>query len=885
MGQTLSSYGKNLRQGLGWQKSLAILPLPLLIAIIIMLAFINPALVFEPPFLLPILNVLFLSLIPFTVAYLAWKSYATSGTLTLFLVGCGMVALGSGSLVAGFIINIPGGTNLNVTIFNSGALIFATLLVAGALFALQKATPYKSPKHGGLYLGLCYLAVLIFMSLFSLAALAGLVPPFFVQGAGPTVLRQVVLGAATVLFAVATIIFLRVYLRSRYDFTYWFSLALALITIGLCAVFIQKSVGSPIGWTGRVAQYLGCAYLLIGIISAARLSDRKSIPLEKEITRSFNYIVANYKTLVEMASDAIISVDRQSCVLSWNQAAEKIFGYKEREILGVCLLELVFSRESSNLLATEMQKLSEVKDNLLPGKTIEITANRKGGELFPAEISFAARKVYGDWIVTFIIRDMTERKRAEEALLFTRFSLDNAIDTMSCVDRDARFVNVNESFCRATGYSREELLSMRVHDIDPDYSADVWPEFWEKLKQSGSLNFETTHRTRDGRSYPVEITANYFEYNGKEYHTGFARDITERKQAEEALRESESKYRSLVETAGAGVASVDLQGNLTFVNNTFIEMMGYTREDLAGKPLLNFIHPGDRKQVQDKFLLGLEKPEDRPDLEFRALQKNGNYIWLYSSPTPLIVEGNLIGFTAIATDITDRKNKESELLATHDQLRNLAARLQMTREDERKNIAVEIHDDLGQSLTALQIDLSWLIKRMPHDQKKLLEKAESMLRLVKVTDEKAREIATELRPPLLDDLGFVPAAQSYLSEFEEKTGITCDFFSEPEGIILDANVSIALFRVLQGTLINTAKHAKATRIKLSLAEQTDGLYMKISDNGRGITQKEIASRKSIGILGMRERIAYIGGSLQIEGRPGKGTTVKVKIPVQGDMFE
>ena len=366
---------------------------------------------------------------------------------------------------------------------------------------------------------------------------------------------------------------------------------------------------------------------------------------------------------------------------------------------------------------------------------------------------------------------------------------------------------------------------------------------------------------------------------------GTLTDITERKLAEEALQESESKYHGIVETAGAGVASVDLLGNLTFVNNTFIEMMGYTGEELASKPFLNFIHPADRKQIQDKFLTGLEKPEDRPDLEFRALHKNGNYLWLYSSPTPLIVEGKLIGFTAIATDITDRKNTESKLLATHDQLRNLTARLQISREDERKNIAVEIHDDLGQSMTALQIDLSWLIKRMPYDQKELLEKAESMLRLVKVTDEKVREIATELRPPLLDDLGFVTAAQSYLSEFEEKTGIKCDFFSEPGEIILDANVSIALYRVLQGALTNTAKHAKATRIKISLVEQTDGLYMKISDNGRGITEKEIASRKSIGIIGMRERIAFFGGSLQIEGRPGKGTMVMVKIPVQGDMFE
>ena len=363
-------------------------------------------------------------------------------------------------------------------------------------------------------------------------------------------------------------------------------------------------------------------------------------------------------------------------------------------------------------------------------------------------------------------------------------------------------------------------------------------------------------------------------------------DITEGKQAEEARKKSEERYRIISrlssEFAYSCVHTGDDGYKVDWITDAFFTLTGYTEAELHEKGCWMFIsHPDDHEMATEP--LQELKAGESDTREFRIVTRDGRILYIINHmecradpDTP----GGLRLFGAVQ-DITDRKNVEVELLATHDQLRNLAARLQMTREDERKNIAVEIHDDLGQSLTALQIDLSWLIKRMPHDQKKLLEKAESMLRLVKVTDEKAREIATELRPPLLDDLGFVPAAQSYLSEFEEKTGITCDFFSEPEGIILDANVSIALFRVLQGTLINTAKHAKATRIKLSLAEQTDGLYMKISDNGRGITQKELASRKSIGIMGMRERIAYIGGSLQIEGRPGKGTTVKVKIPVQG----
>jgi len=493
-----------------------------------------------------------------------------------------------------------------------------------------------------------------------------------------------------------------------------------------------------------------------------------------------------------------------------------------------------------------------------------------------------------------------KRKQMEQALSHSENFLKNIIEKSPIAvwisNSSGTLIQLNQACCDLLNITDDDVVGKyNIFEDNIVEEQGFMPLVRDVFEKGTTVNFTLEYDSAQLKRLPLqrttyvilEISISAIRNDHGEITNAVIQqvDITERKRAEESLQESESKYRSLVETAGAGVASVDLQGNLTYVNNTFIEMMGYTAEELAGKPFLNFIHPADSKQLQDKFLTGMEKPENRPDLEFRALHKNGNYLWLYSSPTPLIVEGNLTGFTAIATDITDRKYTESELLVTHDQLRNLAARLQISREDERKSIAAEIHDDLGQSLTALQIDLSWLIKRMPLDQKKLLEKAESMLKLVKVTDERVREIATELRPPTLDELGLVTAVQSYLREFKQKTGIKYEFSSEPGEITLDTNISIALFRVLQGALINTAKHAKATLVKISLVEQTGGLYMEISDNGRGITEKELVSRKSIGIIGMRERIAIFGGSLQIEGRPGKGTTVKVKIPVQGDMFE
>jgi signal transduction histidine kinase len=202
------------------------------------------------------------------------------------------------------------------------------------------------------------------------------------------------------------------------------------------------------------------------------------------------------------------------------------------------------------------------------------------------------------------------------------------------------------------------------------------------------------------------------------------------------------------------------------------------------------------------------------------------------------------------------------------------------REGERTAIALEIHDDLGQALTGLKMDLSWLAKKLPRDQRPLLDKTKAMTELTDATIKTVKRLSTELRPGLLDDLGLIAAIEWQADEFENRTGITCALSIDPADIVLDRDRSTALFRIFQETLTNVARHAHATRVRVSLKEKNGIVELKVGDNGKGITEKQISDPKSFGLMGIRERVHPWRGTVKIKGAPDKGTTVTVSIPVE-----
>ncbi len=235
-------------------------------------------------------------------------------------------------------------------------------------------------------------------------------------------------------------------------------------------------------------------------------------------------------------------------------------------------------------------------------------------------------------------------------------------------------------------------------------------------------------------------------------------------------------------------------------------------------------------------------------------------------------------------DITERVKIENELKRSRQQLRELALHLQMVREQERRMIAREIHDELGQDLTALQLDLHGMKKRMPADMPQLHAKADSMLRLIDVANRSVQRISTYLRPALLDDLGLTAAIEWQLEEFGGRTGIECELQIEADERGLEDELSTAIFRIFQETLTNIARHAQAKRAWVSLVRQGGCLVLEVRDNGRGITRAQMEHSRSFGVIGMRERLYPWGGEVDFRGEQGKGTTVRVsvKLPEDGE---
>jgi signal transduction histidine kinase len=289
-----------------------------------------------------------------------------------------------------------------------------------------------------------------------------------------------------------------------------------------------------------------------------------------------------------------------------------------------------------------------------------------------------------------------------------------------------------------------------------------------------------------------------------------------------------------------------------------------------------WLHLRIRQVLEDGIIAGpLQVARERPDGSIAYIESRAVRLMHQGAPAVLV----------IFLDIMAEKLAEQELKSFREQLRNLAAHLQSAREAERTHLAREIHDELGQYLTGLKIDvasLEELIKQPDAETERplLLSKVQAMSQLLDTTVQSVRKIASELRPAVLDSLGLLAAIEWQAEEFQRRTEIRCECFLTADEVKLDRDSATAVFRILQESLTNIMRHANATRVTITFEQETDHYRMEIKDDGAGIQADDLDNSNSLGVLGMKERAHLFGGSVSIHGEPGKGTTVVVKIPLQ-----
>jgi PAS domain S-box-containing protein len=476
---------------------------------------------------------------------------------------------------------------------------------------------------------------------------------------------------------------------------------------------------------------------------------------------------------------------------------------------------------------------------------------------------------------------ITELRQAEEALVESeerfRQMADNFEDVIWITDRDIKkILYINPAYEKVFGRSRESLyecLTSFAEAVHPDDLArmermlerqrhgDLTPVEYRIIRPDGSVRWMLR------RSFPIR------NKDGEVYRlAGIAQDITERRRVQEELRESEERYRELFENARDAIYVHDLGGRYTSVNRAAEELSGYRREEIIGRHYSNFVAPDHLKYARESFCQKLDETLETT-YEAEIISKNGRRTPVEISSRMIYENGVPVGIQGTARDISERKQ-------TQEALRVYSRALIEAQENERQNIARELHDEIGQVLTAVRINLEAIRGScqtdacMPHIEDSIAVVDEALVQV--------RELSLELRPSQLDSLGLSAALRWYVDRYAQRTGIAADVRSIPRDQRLRREVETACFRIVQEALTNVARHAKATRVTVHLKKLRGNLMLSVKDNGVGFDREILgkSSAERLGLLGMEERAHSVGGSIEIKSEALRGTQIRAAFPLE-----
>lgn len=479
--------------------------------------------------------------------------------------------------------------------------------------------------------------------------------------------------------------------------------------------------------------------------------------------------------------------------------------------------------------------------------------------------------------------DITERKKAQEELRIKNSAIASCINAIAIADLEGNLIYTNPSFLKLWGYEdekevlgkpaikfwREEEKALKVIEVLRDKLS--WIDELIALKKDGStFNAQLmASRVTDEKHRPICLMGSFI-------------DITKRKKAEEKLKIAHTQLSQILNTAGDGIRVIGKDFNVLQISQTFLTLSGISREEAVSKKCYEMFY-GTLCHTPSCPLNRIIDGEKHVEFEVVKKRKDGNKIYCIVTATPFqSLDGELIGIVEHFKNITDRKKAEEEIKQQQMMLKEFSRKILSIREEEKKKLSIDLHDEIGSIALALTSSLVSAEKKIKdNDLRGLLKSIYQSRRTLKKTIETLKKIARDLRPPDLDVIGLPNVLRDYFSNISKQTKIKIDFNEDIGNRELNEGVAIIFYRVAQEALNNIIRHSKARSVKISLYSQENNLKFNICDDGKGFDlAKSLQRTKTLrmGILGMRERVESLSGMFIIESAPKKGTKISITLP-------
>jgi PAS domain S-box-containing protein len=575
------------------------------------------------------------------------------------------------------------------------------------------------------------------------------------------------------------------------------------------------------------------------------------------------------------------SLDKDGVFVEINHTELQWLGYSRDEVIGKLRFTDLLTDDGRRKFRENFEKFKEQGTT----RDLEYELVRKGGTRMSVLMSASlVRDPDGSYVMSrATLYDVTEWNQAILALKESeerfgqmfRMSPDGIVVTSVA---EGRVIEANEAFCHIVGRPRDDVLGRTATELG------FWRDTQERTERlaipslgGGVRERERPFYTPAGERKDLLARATQIDLQGETVLLSMIQDVTERRRAERLLRESERRLAKVIEASPEAITLASVEdGVFIEVNPAGERLSGYTREEMVGRSSIDVGFWPDLEERR-RLIADLQRDETVHGRELRLRRKDGQVRDVLASAALIDVMGRkLILFQGI--DITERKNAETALREHEELLRALSAHHDSVREGERAHIAREIHDEMGQALTALKMDLSVLGLESGKSAPRVAERIRELKGQVDGIIQLVRDVATSLRPAALD-LGILAGIEWLVDEFQKRSGIPCRVRVENDQIALADDRSIVLFRILQESLTNISRHANARSVEISLRRDATHIRLDVKDDGRGFDTEAAQKKKTFGLLGIRERVIMLHGELSITSVPGEGTQVSVSIPI------